>query len=233
MSTFMQGAPATETNSQQSTEQQTTENNKPFFQVGERVFKTPEELAKHIEHSQNHIKKLEDDFSAATTLVDKQDALLAKAQRVDELLEAYKQNSSGKVEGTTSLDKEAVIAEALRAFEQNQKTKTLQQQYDSNFKQVADVLVRHYGDRADEVVSKVAADNGLTIQEAQEMAKKHPKVLLKMFDLSNKTDARPTSGSVNTMAMPSTPAQGPRKRIMDMTNKERAAYIQSRLRELN
>lgn len=233
MSSFMTDAPATENNSQQPAAQPQVENAQPFFQVGERVFKTQEDLAKHIEASQNHIKKLENDFTAATTLVDKQDQLLAQSRRVDELLEAYKQNSSGKVEGTTSLNKEEVIAEALRAFEQNQQTRTIQQKYDANFNEVASVLSQHYGDKVDEVVSKVSADNGLTFEEAMEMAKKHPKVLLKMFNLSNKTDARPTSGSVNTMAMPSTPAQGPRKRLMEMTNKERAAYIQSRLRELN
>lgn len=233
MSTFLQATQSLETNSQQLTEQQPVESNKPFFQVGERVFKTQEDLAKHIEHSQNHIKKLEDDFTAATALVDKQDSLLARSQKVDELLEAYKQNSSGKVGDTPSLDKEEVIAEALRAFEQNQKTKTIQQQYEKNYSEVATVLTQHYGERVDDVVRKVSADNGLTFEESMEMARKHPKVLLKMFDLSKKTDARPTSGSVNTMAMPSTPAQGPRKRIMDMSNKERAAYIQSRLRELN
>lgn len=233
MSTFMQATQSPETNSQQLTEQQPVESNKPFFQVGERVFKTQEDLAKHIEHSQNHIKKLEEDFTAATALVDKQDSLLARSQKVDELLEAYKQNSSGKVEDTPSLDKEEVIAEALRAFEQNQKTKTIQQQYEKNYNEVATVLTQHYGERVDDVVRKVSADNGLTFEESMEMARKHPKVLLKMFDLSKKTDARPTSGSVNTMAMPSTPAQGQRKRIMDMSNKERAAYIQSRLRELN
>lgn len=232
MSTFLSGSQAADTNSQQPASQESVEN-KPFFQVGERVFKTPEDLAKHIESAQNHIQKLEMDFNSATALVEKQEQLLEKASRVEELLNAYKQDSSRGVEDTTSLSKEEVIAEALRAFEQQQSQRTAQQQAAQNLQMVEETLTKHYGDKALSVAQKVAAENGLTLQDVEEMAKRHPKVLLKMFDLTNKTDAKPTMGNVNSYAMPDVPAQGPRKSLMKMTAKERAAYVQAKLRELS
>lgn len=232
MSTFLSGQQATENNSQLQTSQESTEN-KPFFQVGERVFKTQEDLARHIESAQNHIQKLENDFTAATTLVGKQEQLLEKASRVDELLDAYKQNSSREVKDTTSLSKEEVIAEALRAFEQQQSQRTTMQKYLENQQLVEQALTQHYGDRALDVAQRVAAENGMTFEEVGEMAKRHPKVLLKMFNLTNKTDAKPTTGSVNTSAMKYTPAQGPRKSIMSMSGRERAEYIQAKLREID
>lgn len=232
MSTFLSGQPATETNSQQSTSQEPTEN-KPFFQAGERVFKTQEDLARHIESAQEHIKKLESDFGTATELVDKQEQMLAKAKRVEELLDAYEQNSSRGAEDTTSLKKEEVIAEALRAFEQQQTQRTVLETQAQNQKLIEDNLVKHYGDRAMEVTQRVAAENGLSMEEVTEMSRRHPKVLLKMFDLSIKTDAKPTRSSVNSAALPHTPATGPRKSLMQMSGKERAAYVQAKLRELN
>ena len=184
MTSFMEqvegSQPQTTEGNQSPTDNQQQE--KPFLQVGERVFKTPEDAIKHIDSAQQHIQKLEKDWESATALVERQDQLLEKAARVDELMSAVEQNSSRNTEGTTQLSKEEVIAEAITAFEQRQQVATIQEQQAQNWNTVTGTLTKLYGDKTDEVVQKVAGENDMTLEEAAELAKTKPKVFLKMFD---------------------------------------------------
>lgn len=225
-------APSTEEN-QFSQEQDT--NQDYFLKVGDRVFKSKEDVEKHIDHAQNHISKLESDFESATTLVDRQQQLLEKAHKVDELMDAVanRQNSSGNAEETPQLSKEEVIADAVKAFEQRQTELTRAQQAEQNWNTVTSTLTQAYGDKTDEVVQKVAGENGLTVEEAADMARRHPKVFLKMFDVkSSKPSAQPTRSTVNTESVGNYTSSAPRKSIMSMSNKQKAQRVQQMLQEL-
>lgn len=222
---------ANNTSSQTGVEQQT---NEPFLAVGDRVFSTKEDVANNIESAQTHIQKLEQDFENATKLIDRQSELLEKSRRVDDILDAVKkQEPSGDAESTTQLSEEDVINKALSAFEQRQIEQTMQQEAERNWNQVTSALTQAYGDKTDEVVQKVAADNGMTLEDAASMARSYPKVFLKMFDAGSKPNPKPNTSSVNTEAFANQPSRPPRKSIMNMSARERAQYVQQRLQEFD
>jgi hypothetical protein len=209
-------------------------NEAPFFQVGDRSFKTREDLEHHIQSAQNHIKKLESDFENATKLISTQDQALSTSSRIEDLLNAVanKQSTSSTAEETPKFSKEDVIAEALQSFEQRQVELSKRQQEEQNYSIVAQTLTAAYGNKTNEVVQKVAGENGMTYQEAEEYARRYPKAFLKMFDTKNISDARPNFSSVNTNTFANTPSERPKKSIMQMTVRERAAEVQRRLAEL-
>lgn len=219
---------------QQFTENQSNQEEQVFLKVGDRVFKSQEEAVRHISSAQEHISKLENDFASATSLVDRQAQLLEKAKNVDDVMEALaSKNSSGNAEGTPQLSKDEVIADAIRAFELKQKEQTRAQQMEQNWSTVTSTLSQMYGDKTDEVVQKVAGENGLSIEEAATMAKSHPKVFLKMFDNGTyRSAAKPNQGSVNSLSV-NTPARTEHRPLARMSMKERAAEVQRRLQELN
>jgi len=227
-----QAQPAAENN--QPVEQQPAGvEEQPFLKVGDRTFKSQEDAIRHVSSAQDYIQKLESDFEAATSLVDRQQQLLDKSKNVDDVMKAIAQrDSSGNAEPTTQLSKDEVIADALRAFEQQQEMRTAAQQKSENAKLVHTALTQSYGDKVDEVVQKVAGENGLSMQEAEEMATRHPKIFLKMFDTNVRQTAKPTQGGVNTQAV-YTPPEQPYRSLKRMSMKERAAEVQRRLQELN
>lgn len=221
---------ANNTNPQEGVEQQS----QPFLKVGDRVFSTPEDAAKNIEHAQTHIDKLERDWEAATKLIERQEQLLERSSRVDDILNAVKdkEQASGDAESTAQLSEEDVINKAISAFEQRQTQQAMAQQQEENWNQVTSALTQTYGEKTDEVVQKVAADNGMSLEDAATMARTYPKVFLKMFDTSGNPNPKPNRSSVNTEAFANQPAQAPRKSIMKMSSKEAADYVQRKLAEL-
>lgn len=203
-----------------------------FLKVGERTFKTKEDAERHVSSAQEYIQKLENDFKASTDLISKQDELLKQQRNIDDIMNKIaERDSSGNAEATPQLSKDEVIADALRAFEQHQQQMTAAQQRQANAQLVRSTLEQSYGDKLDEVVQKVASDNGLSIEDATDMATKHPKVFLKMFDTTPRSTAKPTQSSVNTQSF-TAPTQEPYRPIMNMSMKERAALVQKRLQEL-
>lgn len=212
------------------------ENQQPFLTVGDRVFKTKEDAARHIEAAQNHIKTVESNYDQATTLAVKQDELLQKASKVEELMKAVAKRgeSSGEGEVTTSLSKEELIADAVKAFDQLQSQRTAKQVEEDNWNKVTSALTTVYAEKTNEVVRKVAEENGLSLEDAAQMARRHPQVFLKMFDTKTKTTATVNSSSVNTYGMNTESANNNKtlKPIMKMSIKERAEYVRRRLSEL-
>jgi hypothetical protein len=224
---------STENNNQQAEQQQAGSEEQVFLKVGDRAFKTQEDAERHVTSAQEYISKLENDYKASTDLIAKQEELLRQQRNIDDVLNKLaERDSSGNAEATPQLSKDEVIADALRAFEQHQQQMTEAQQRQANANMVRDALVQSYGDKLDEVVQKVAGDNGLSIEDATEMATKHPKVFLKMFDAQPRNTAKPTQSSVNTQAFRA-PEEKPFRSIKRMGMKERAAEVQRRLQELN
>lgn len=229
-----QEADTTSSPAQQDNATPNSQEQEVFLKVGDRVFKTQEDAINHITHAQNHISKLETDFASATSLVDKQAELLEKARKVDEVMEALaKRDSSGNGEETPGLSKDEVIADAIRAFEQRQQEARQQETVQKNWEEVTNTLTKAYGDKTDEVVQKVAAENGLSIEEAAQMAQRHPKVFLKMFDVkSQPATAKPNLSTVNAQYVASSPSQSEYRPLSKMSMKERAAEVERRIQEL-
>lgn len=211
-----------------------TNEGSPFFKVDGRTFTTEEDLAHHIRSAQEYIKKLEADFESATKLISTQDQALSTSAKVEELLNAVanKQNTSRTAEETPKFSKEDVIAEALQSFEQRQVELSKLQQEQENYKTVNSALLNAFGDKTEEVVQRVATDNGMSVEEITEYAKRHPKLVLKMFDTKPATSAKPNLSSYNTEVLANRPPEGPRKSFLSLSAKEKAAEIQRRLAAL-
>lgn len=223
---------ATET-AQQVEQQQQAQEEQVFLKVGDRAFKTKEDAERHVTSAQEYITKLENDFKSSTDLIAKQEELLRQQRNIDDVLNKIaERDSSGNAEATPQFSKDELLADALDAFEQRQQQRTVEQQRNANAAMVRETLSKAYGDKLDEVVQKVAGDNGLSIEDAADMATKHPKVFLKMFDTQARSTAKPTQSSVNTQGF-TVPQEAPFRSIKRMGMKERAAEVQRRLQELN
>lgn len=206
----------------------------PFLVVGDRVFKTKEDAIKNISSAQEHISKIETNYQQAINLIEKQENALEKSSKIEELMEALakrKEESSGKAEETPSLNKDDFIADALKAFDQLQNERKSVEVEQSNWNEVSSTLTKAYADKTDEVVRKVAAENDLSWEEAVRLAKRSPKVFLKMFNLSNKATATVNTSSVNTEVFGQQRSNKPHKPLMRMSNRERAEYVRQRLAE--
>ena len=110
---------ATENNEQQVEQQQAGQEEQVFLKVGDRTFKSKEDAERHITSAQQYIQKLENDFESSTDLIAKQEELLHQQRNIDAILDKIaERDSSGNAEATPQLSKDEVIADALRAFEQ-------------------------------------------------------------------------------------------------------------------
>jgi YesN/AraC family two-component response regulator len=204
----------------------------PFLTVGDRVFKTKEDVVKNISSAQEHISKIENSYKEAISLIEKQEGALEKSSRIEELMEALakrKEESSGRAEETPSLNKDDLIADAIKAFDQLQNERKSVEVEQRNWEEATSILSKAYADKTDEVVRKVVAENDLTWEDAVRLAKRSPKVFLKMFNLNNKTTATVNTSSVNTEQFGTQRASKPHTSLMKMSTRERAEYVRQRL----
>lgn len=150
-------------------------------------------LLKKSEHAEQHIKtleqengKLREDFSV----------FQKKLDSIGDLDEALNRDN---------IDEDSLIDKARERILSELKAEKAQDVYDSNYTNVSENLTARYGDKVDEVVSKVAKDNGMTLAEVVELSKTKPQLVLNMCDVKIEGSIRPTQSSINSAAFQVTP----------------------------
>lgn len=168
--------------------------------VGEgKKYNSVEEALKSVPHAQKHIQTLESELANL-----KEE--LTKRKTTEELLEAMKSsNQSEFTPPSVEIDENKLVAIVNQSLEAKEKQKIAQQ----NAASVVDKFTEKFGDKAEEAFITLAKESGMTVQQLNTLATTSPKVVLKLAGLtaSNSAPPTPSSGSVNTQALGTKPAE--------------------------
>lgn len=193
--------------------------------IGEnKKYATVEAALSSIEHSQNHIAKLEAENASIKAAQEELRKELSKRQTAEEIISKMgeakqKQTQSAEfdLESVTRAAREA----AMGVLSQNKIEETM----NNNELLVSRALQNTYGAEVMDKLTSKAAKLGMSIADLQEMSRSKPAVVLEMFGLdSTSASARvptKTKGSVNQESLSSQMSpQQPRKSIMGASNSQ-------------
>lgn len=193
---------------------------------------TKAELAKKFDHAETHIQRLLSERAEDRKLLEEVKASLGKQLTAEDLLRQIKEGTTvttpdpsasaapatASADTATAVTADVVAAQVMIKLQEGQVALARE----ANFKDVQTALTNVFGESVNQKVAAVAAEAGITLAEAVEMAKATPKVFLKLFpELSAK--AQPSTlgrGVVNTQSFVNTPT-GPSG--FAKTNNEKAS----------
>lgn len=186
-------------------------------------------LVKKSEHAQNHIQTLEQENAQfKTQLADMQDKLKT-AVSVEELLQGQKEVQDIDVDALTA----SVAAKVSGDLASQQATKVA----DDNWSTVTESLTKAFGDKTDEMVKKACMENDMSWDDMIEVAKKNPRLALKLCEVKVDHSATPSpTSSINTQALPGSlqPQEPTKVNVMDLrTDSARVTDLYRRFDEFN
>lgn len=172
---------------------------------GEPKYKTVEDALKGLEHSQNFISTLLNEKREKEEELRQLREQSQKQKSIDDVLkeltarnESNPQEPKSKTPPVGELSEETIAALVRKELEQANTAA----QANLNVSEVQNTLITKFGDKAGEVLAAKAAELGTTPNDLGELAKKNPKLVLSLFNVS-KPSVTPTSSSIN---LPSNPA---------------------------
>lgn len=192
------------------------------------------ELLKRDEHAQRHIATLEADnktvrenFLSLQEQVDALQAQLAAAKKVEELLsrktlpndnqnqQEVKPNMNTPT--TTTFDPSVIDSMVTQRVQELAK----QQEQEKNFRAAQETLSALFMDKADEHVKTVAQSNGLSFDNAMELARTNPVLFNNLFINNYKKPSTPTTPTMGTIATGTAPNATSNEITMEYWNKMR------------
>lgn len=174
-------------------------NSRPEFAeyVGEgKKYKTVEDALASIAHSQNHISDLEKETAELR-------AELQGRKTASELIEEFKSSKPSVATTTETVDPDTIA----KLVEQVVSKKEAEKSALSNLKSVVESFKSVFGTDAEANYNKLAAENGMSVAQFNQLASQAPAMILKLAGLS-KTPAFPAqpgkiASDVNTTTIPS------------------------------
>lgn len=244
-----------ETNFQQSnggadTQHQQTDDNPVVLEYGGRQF-TKDDIVKKFEHGDSHISNLTGKLDDQAELLAKVNETLQKQVNAAEVLQGVQQQNQ-QTEGAASQNqqtnqetsqKTAVevdpneIAQQVRSqLAQENQEATLEK----NWETVTTKLTEAYGDNTNSKVKEVAGSFGMSMEQAQKMARETPKAFLQLFPEASAPKKEQSSfqqsGQVNSQALSAQASQNQEtpasKWFQSKTTRDRTQMYLSRLKEL-
>lgn len=166
--------------------------------VGEgKKYKSAEDALKSVPHAQQHIQTLEAELAEV-----KEE--LAKRRTTQELIDELK--SDRQEEPTAQqpeVDTDSLEQLVQATLDRREQQRSAKQNADS----VASKFTDAFGDAAEQSYNQLAKENGMTIQQLNNLAASSPSAVLRLAGLDGKpaTNVAKTSSSVNTEALKGTP----------------------------
>lgn len=153
-------------------------------------------LSKRVDDGQAYIKEQAKILEAQAKVIEKYANI---EERIKELQAAKDKEQTTDGENTTSqIDPEQLLKQAEERIEQKLALKEAEKFKQDNWTLVTTELTNRYGDKVDEVVKQLAAENDMTFEEAIALAKNKPKIFLNLFPKSTSTPTRSSTSSVRT-----------------------------------
>jgi len=195
-----------------------------------KTFKTDEEIFNAYSHSQKHIGTLEqenaDYRSTIEDLKSKYEEVIEKQNLANEVLEAIKSEKT-----VTSSDHNQLTTADL---DQYLTSRELEKAYTARIDEANSALTSAYAEKAPEHVAKIAGENGMTAEDAVQLAGSNPILFKKLF-LPKEESSRTTTvtqSSVTDRQLQNQPDNTPSKRLGEMVGDEAAAELNRRRDEI-
>jgi hypothetical protein len=148
-----------------------------------------------IPHAQDHIRALTEEAAAL-----KEE--LSKRAGVDEVLQRLESNQNQPEQPSVNgLDATAVNAQVEQILTQREQAAVATR----NQATVVNALTAKFGDNAETAFAEKAAQLGVDVGFLTEISLRSPEAALAYFEVAPARVSNPTSGGVNTTALPSTP----------------------------
>ena len=177
-------------------------------------------LVKRVEDSQSFIETLKSERQADQQRIQDLESKLQNTPTVDQIMEQLDQRQGAS---NDNLDTQDLVNKAVEQVQANLSQSKIAEQEQSNFTKVQSVLAKNFGDDIDSKVTELAAENGLTLSQVAEMAKKSPKATLKLLGITEQAPAPGSipQGSVNTAAFQGTNNEPPKMRSIASANTDK------------
>lgn len=145
-----------------------------------------EQVLKKLQNADNFIEQLKAERAEDRKLLDETLALVKKATNAEGLLAKLNPGStpadpaapaSTKVE----VDEEAIVTRAAQRLADQAKAEKAKADQEANWAKVTAELTKRFGAKTDERVKAIVVENGMSLDEAVELAKTKPSVFLALF----------------------------------------------------
>lgn len=167
---------------------------------GRQKYTSVNDALKGLQHSQSHIKNLEKELAELREAATKQ-------KGVEEILEKITNtNKEQETPATPQLDVNVISSLIEQTLEQRAQKTTK----DTNITTVISSMKSVFGEEAEKIFIKAAADNGLSVAQMNNLAAVSPNAVLKLVGVGETKPptipSKPTN-VINTQALPSTKQQ--------------------------
>lgn len=193
-----------------------------FLAVGDRAFKDASSVAKHIEHSQNHIKTLEEEREADRNKLAEIEKELERLRKVEEGVRAGE--SGNDPEPTTGQSNEDLAKQAAEIALGLIDSKNTESKQKANISEAEKLAKEQFGEKYKEKVLERAKELGLTPEAVDAMAAESVPAFQRLFlSDTKKPPASPSSGNVT--APPGTDGERQPRNVLKMNERDRRSYI--------
>ncbi len=200
---------------------------------------TKSDLVKKITNADNHIETLTHESAEQRKLLGELNETLKKQVTAAELLKQIKEGKAEtpnpdaakpNSEAAPQISADDIAKQVMSKLQEERDAEARKQNWDT----VTAALTQAFGDATNQKVAEAAAEAGLSLEEAAELAKSKPKAFLKLFpDLTSKAkpSALPSSGKVNTQSFQAN-QKGPSGFAKAASTKASVEIYLNRLKEL-
>lgn len=151
-------------------------------------------LSKRVDDSQAFIKEQQKVLDAQAKVIEKYAGIEDRLKELN-----LDQQQKTDVEDTKpSIDPEKLLAQAEERIELKLAQKEVERTKQANWKAVTTELTNRYGDKVDEVVKELAAENDMSFEEAIALAQNKPKIFLNLFPKQSNSATRSSTSSVRS-----------------------------------
>lgn len=153
----------------------------------EEVYKAFPNAQQHIETQSEKIRQLEEELN--------------KRKSAEDVLNEIRNNSTN-IQKLPSQGVEVNESVLSSIVERKLKEHVTIQKQEQNLDEVVDAFSNSFGDKKEEVYKQLAAENGLTLQELNQLSAKSPKMVLKLAGIGEKSKTTSTNinSSINTQS---------------------------------
>ncbi|MDY0087125.1 MAG: hypothetical protein RBS78_01005 [Coriobacteriia bacterium] len=198
---------------------------------------TKADLLKKLTNADSHIGTLTGELADQRELLNEVNDTLKKQISAADLLKQIlegKAPEAAPAPAAAPAAQEAPSADAIAAqvLGKLRESKDAEQR-DANWAEVTKALTGAFGDKVNQKVAEVAAEAGLTLAEAAEMARSKPKAFMRLFPevtAKPKPSVLPSSGQYNTQSFQAT-QRGLSGILTAKNTRELVDIYQARLRE--
>ena len=220
-------------------QQQAPSGQQVFMVVGDRAYRTQDDVINKLQHADQHIATLESERDTDRQKLKAQEteieSLKAEVERLKKIVDALpgqdaNADPSGKGQQTAAPSKEELVKDVMAAMH----AETDAAQRKANHAACITKVAAKFGqENVDSKVEEIAKDLGMTVAQAQQLAMNSPKGFEKLFlgEVSQPTPGASHDGGINSNAFQQQNQQNQKPvNITKLRERDRIAHVSERMK---